>query len=107
MTKKPIERAATRSEPDLVDQTLGLVLIWQPELKDNPARLAAIESNLRQHFGGARAYVRKSSESAGDKAAAAIMSMRGQSATTISRKVGISRSTVYNVFKRPAKAKAV
>ena len=93
--------ASATKDPDLIDRIIEMLRAEFPGLADD---LVQYESDLRAEFAGDRSYIRGMPATDRQKRVSSVLGMlaNGRNATTIARKLEISRPTVYRIIKQAA-----
>lgn len=97
-TKTPQLDAHIQKTPDLVDRIFDYIVSEFPEMRD---RAVEIKQEVRAEFGGEEQYVMSAADSVRSQRMAEVLRLfNGRNASEVSRRLNISRASVYRYIKQ-------
>ena len=94
-------QALLAAEPDFVDRIFDYLLSEFPQLAGDAERMQKAQAAVRAEFAGEEVYIQK--RSSRDLASEVLQHFNGRNASEVTRRLGVSRRTVYRHLKQPGK----
>jgi Mor family transcriptional regulator len=96
-SREAVVTAALLDNADLIDKIFEFIEIEFPEMRD---KAVALKQLARREFAGIETYIPRRSQAERDRVVTEVMALfNGRNATEVSRRLNISRASVYRIIK--------